>query len=257
MTAPLSAHEFWISPATYVIGSGEQVQADIRVGQNFAGPPYSFQPRLFERFDIVQGDVTTSVTGRLGDVPALTMSASKDGLAIIVHETGDNKLTYKEWPKFEKFVNHKDMAGVLKAHVDRGIRQENFEESYRRFAKSLVAIGNGEGSDREVGLRTEIIAKKNPYTEDLVEMEVQVLLDGSPRPDAQIELFVKDPEGSVEIELYRTDSTGHGRFPIEPGYEYLVDAVAMEPLENNDPDAGPVWVSLWASLTFAVPPQTQ
>lgn len=253
LAAPLSAHEFWISPVNYVISPQGQVQADIRVGQNFNGPAYSYQERLFERFDVVTNTGLIPVEGRTGDVPAMSFDALPEGLAIIVHETGDNRLTYKEWAKFKKFVDHKDMQGVLDTHLERGIPQEDFRELYRRYAKSLVAIGNGEGSDQRVGLRTEIVALKNPYSGPISEMEVEVLLEGEPRKQAQIELFVKDPNGDVTIELYRTDDLGRGKFPVQSGHEYLVDAVAMEPLENDDPEKGPVWISLWAALTFLVP----
>jgi len=246
------AHEFWISPVTYAIEPGEQAEANLRIGQNFIGPAYSYQTRQFERFEVLQDGVATLVNGRLGDVPAMAMEGLQDGLAIVVHETVDNTLTYKEWAKFKKFVDHKDL-GVLDDHVARGIRTEDFKEDYRRFTKALIAVGSGAGADQEVGMQTEIIALNNPYTEALDEMAVKVLLDGAPRPDAQVELFVRDTKGEIEVLLYRTDANGISRFPVNPGYEYLVDAVTMETLPNSDPDDGAVWRSLWAALTFKMP----
>ncbi len=252
-TSAATAHEFWISPITYVIQPGEQAEAHLRVGQGFIGPAYSYQTRQFERFEVVQGETITPVEGRLGDVPAMKMDGLQDGLAIIVHETVDNSLTYKEWAKFEKFFTHKAMTRVPSAHDARGIRRENFKEDYRRFAKSLIAVGSGEGADRNMGLQTEIIALNNPYTEDLSEMAVKVLLNGEPRANAQVELFVRDTAGEIDVQLYSTDAEGIGRFPVKPGNEYLVDAVAMEALPNDDPDEGAVWRSLWAALTFKLP----
>jgi len=38
---------------------------------------------------------------------------------------------------------------------------------------------------------------------------------------------------------------------VRPGYAYLADAVVLRPLVP-DTDKGPVWESLWASLSFAV-----
>jgi len=154
MTGPVVSHEFWISPKTYVIENGAEMQADIRVGENFRGSAYSYNPKRFERFDLVMGDTSASVEGRLGDTPALSASATQDGLAIIVHETTDSVLTYKEWAKFEKFAKHKDFLPVLDDHIARDLPQDRFSERYRRFAKSLIAVGNGAGADREIGLRT-------------------------------------------------------------------------------------------------------
>jgi hypothetical protein len=43
---------------------------------------------------------------------------------------------------------------------------------------------------------------------------------------------------------------------VQPGMEYLVNAVTLEPVEPSGED-GAEWRTLWASLTFAVPrPET-
>ncbi len=249
------AHEFWISPQSYLIKRGEQVKADLRVGQNFEGAAYSFRPSGFETFNIVADDRVFKVPGRLGDIPALQLETPADGLLVVVHETKDNSLTYTEWPKFVKFAEHKAFPTTLEDHEARGISKEKFVERYRRYAKSMVAVGDGAGNDRQVGMKTEIVALANPYTDAITEMPIQVFLDQEPRVDAQIEVFEKSPDDVVEISLYRTNNQGIANIPVKPGFEYLFDAVAMIPLENSDPDKGPVWWSLWAALTFLVPEQ--
>ncbi|SFR34828.1 DUF4198 domain-containing protein [Litoreibacter janthinus] len=247
------AHEFWISPEVYETPKGGEIQAHLRVGQEFGGASYSFNPNQFERFDLVAGDQVIPVTGRLGDTPALGMTSPADGLITIVHETGDNILTYKEMEKFEKFAKHKDFEWAVTRHMERGLPTDRFMERYRRYAKSLVAVGDGAGADREVGLKTEIVALANPYTDTVDQFPVKVLMDGKPRVNAQIELFDKAPDGEVTITLYRTDADGIGTFPVSRGHEYLVDAVALLPLEEGDATKYPVWSSIWASLTFKVP----
>lgn len=236
-----------------MIPKGGEVQAQLRVGQEFGGASYSFNPNRFERFDLVMGDQVTPVTGRLGDTPALNMTTPRDGLLTIVHETGDNILTYKSMEKFVTFAKHKDFEWAVQSHTERGLPTDRFMERYRRYAKSLVAVGDGAGADREVGLKTEIVALANPYTDKMNVFPVKVLLDGKPRADAQIELFDKDPDGEVEITLYRTNADGIGSFPVSAGHEYLVDAVELLPLDEGDPTKYPVWLSVWASLTFIVP----
>ncbi|MFY0693039.1 MAG: DUF4198 domain-containing protein [Paracoccaceae bacterium] len=250
---PLKAHEFWISPETYMIPESNRIEAHLRVGQEFKGPSYSFQTRQFDRFEIFMGDTAIAVEGRLGDVPALNMAAPGDGLAVLVHETIDLQLAYREWQKFVNFAEEKGFPEVLEAHKARGLPETDFVELYRRYAKSLVAIGSGGGADRRVGLKTEIVAAANPYTDALASLPVQVFLDDTPRANAQITLFDRAPDGTVTKSLHSTDDTGFADLPISRGHEYLVDAVAMEPLENEDPEAGGVWRSLWASLTFKVP----
>jgi len=201
-------------------------------------------------------DAATEVTARIGDNPALSMQAPAEGLVVVVHETSDNGLTYTQFAKFEKFVAHKDLKDAIANHDKRGISREKFVETYRRYAKSLIGVGHAKGFDRAQGLKTEIVALANPYTDALGEMPVQVLLDGAPRADAQVELFERDADGKVEITLHRTDSAGNATFPVKPGHAYLVDAVVLEALPNDVAEDGPVWKTHWAALTFAVPPLT-
>ncbi len=231
------------------------MQANLRVGENFKGSAYSYNPKRFERFDLIQNGQSSPVEGRLGDTPALSVTAQADTLAVIVHETTDSVLTYKEWAKFEKFATHKDFLDVLDAHVARGLPQDRFSERYRRFAKSLVAIGSGVGEDVEVGLRTEIVALANPYRVTADSLPLRVLYEGAPRAGVQLELFERAPDGTVEVTLHRTDDLGEVEIPIKRAHSYLADAVAMIPLEAQDPMTEPVWYSLWAALSFAVPEQ--
>lgn len=248
-----SAHEFWIEPHQFQIAAGDPLVADIRVGENLKGPAFNYIPPRFSRFDIVMGDVTVAVDGRAGDKPALDMPVPDQGLAVVVHVTTNSRLTYTEWDKFVNFCTHKDFTQVIDRHLERGLPQDKFREIYSRHAKSLIAVGDGKGSDQEVGLVTEIVALANPYSDDLSRgMPVKVLYNGMPRSDTQVEVFARLPDGTVNVAQYRTDADGVAVLPVDSGVMYLVDAVVMRELEQTEP-TDPVWESLWASLTFMVP----
>lgn len=248
------SHEFWISPESYTVNPGESIVADIRVGAEFSGAPSAFIPDRFERFDLIKGGNVRAVTGRMGDRPALNMPAGTQGLLVVVHETKDSKLTYTSWEQFAEFVGHKNFDGVLEQHQARDLPDQGFSERFRRFAKALISVGEGEGKDSDVGMRTEIIALKNPYTDDLaVGLPLRVLFEGLPRVNAQVEVFSKTATGLTNTATYQTNDQGEVTIAVKPGTEYLVDAVVMLPLENQDADKGAVWESLWASLTFRIP----
>lgn len=252
--APVTAHEFWIDPAAFQIDSGENLVADLRVGQNFSGSAYSYIPNNFKQFYVAIGDATFPVEGRMGDRPALNMPAPATGLAVVVHQTTVNKLNYSEWEKFQNFVKHKAFDGLPQAHLDRGLPQAGFQESYDRYAKSLIAVGEGRGMDRAVGLETEIVALANPYTDDLGDgLPVKVLYQGAPRANAQVEIFDRPPQGDVVVTTTRTDDSGVATIPVQAGHTYLLDAVVLRDTGTDVPETGPVWHSLWAALTFAVP----
>ena len=249
----VQAHEFWIDPAAFSVRPGTALVADIRVGEMLEGPAYSYIPPNFTRFDIVLGDTVIPVEGRAGDRPALNQPVAGDGLAVVVHATRNYRLTYRDWNKFVAFVTHKDFAWALEQHAARGLPQTGFAETYSRHAKSLIAIGDGAGQDRVVGLETEIVALANPYTDGMTDgLPVRVLYQGQPRAGSQVELFENAPDGTVEARLYRTDANGIARLDVKPGFSYLADHVVLRAVEP-EADGAPVWESLWASLTFAVP----
>lgn len=252
--AMAKAHEFWLTAEDYTIASEDTLRVGLRIGSEMKGSSLIYLPKDIARFEVIQGDTPRPVEGRMGDNPALVMEGLTEGLAIVVHETMDSTLTYTDFGVFQRFVAHKDFPTALADHAARGLPEKNFRETYRRHAKSLVAVGQGAGADRAVGLAIEIVALANPYTDDLTGgLPVLVLLDGTPRVDVQVELFQTAPDGTVTITKHRTDAEGKALLPMQPGMEYLVDNVVLRRLPNDDPVAGPVWHSDWASLTFRTP----
>jgi hypothetical protein len=71
--------------------------------------------------------------------------------------------------------------------------------------------------------------------------------------DAGGRLF-RDADDAVSVTITRTDEKGHAAIPVSAGMEYLLDAVVLREVAGATTVAdGPVWETLWASLTFAVP----
>ncbi len=257
LAAPIaSAHEFWIEPPEFQVENDVPFTADLRNGQLYEGTRQSFFADRNTRFEVIIGDEIVPITGRMGDRPAIQLPApAQDGLMILAHEAAPSTLTYKEWPKFMKFVEHKDFTEAQAIHTKRGWAKEGFKEVYTRHSKSLVAVGDGEGSDRELGLVTEFVALENPYAADFDgTMDVALFYNSAPRVDAQIEIYERDAEDTVTVTITRTDEAGRAAIPLVAGMEYMLDAVVLRPVQSaTTVEAGPVWETLWASLTFAVP----
>ncbi|MFV1593146.1 DUF4198 domain-containing protein [Phaeobacter sp. JH20_36] len=257
------AHEFWIAPEKYQVKLGASVQADLRNGQFFSGSRLAYFDRNIARFEIWDQLGAHPYAGRMGDMPALQLEPPAEGLLVVVHETTPDTLTYKTWEEFAKFAAHKDFADIKSRHAARNLPDAGFAERYTRHAKSLVAVGNGAGADRATGLLTEFVARANPYTDDLTAgLPVELLFEGTARPDAQIEVFERSPDGNVAVTLTRSDSQGRATIPVKSGHVYLLDAVVLRSLdaEAGASDDGatkrgpiPVWQTHWAALTFAVP----
>ncbi|MEM1235521.1 MAG: DUF4198 domain-containing protein [Pseudomonadota bacterium] len=249
LASPIAAHEFWIDPESHVIAPGQSAVANIRVGESFKGLAQSYFTRGTERFDVIMNGEIVDPEPILGDRPALNAQLPGEGLAIVVYETTDSRLTYTDWQKFVNFVEHKAFDGALERHVERQLPETGFVETYRRYAKSLIAVGDGVGEDVVVGLETEIVAMANPYTDDMsAGLPVRVMLRGEPRANAQVETYSRGPDGVIRVTLTRTDDEGIARVPAVPGYAFMVDAVVLEEREGDA-----VWHSMWANLTYAVP----
>ncbi|MEM7377244.1 MAG: DUF4198 domain-containing protein, partial [Pseudomonadota bacterium] len=178
---------------------------------------------------------------------------AETGLGILVVQSETQRLRYPNWVKFQNFIDHKDFDLTQAEHVARGHPPADFRERYRRFAKSLVGVGDAVGADRRIGLEIELVALSNPYVDDLANgLHVQAFLGDAPRADVQIELFEKRADGEVVTTLHRTDHAGVALLPVQAGHSYLVDTVHLRPAPPGSKE-GVVWQTLWASLTFAVP----
>ncbi len=255
VTTPVAAHELWIEPLAYQIGADQRLEANIVNGEEFEGVILSFLPRNIENFVVFAGETAKRVDGRPGDKPALNQAPLAEGLNIIAYQARVATLNYANWEKFQKFVDHKDLGDIRPLHDARGLPEGDFDEVYGRYSKSLIGVSDAVGSDRRIGLETELVALTNPYTDDLSDgMRVQLHYRNELRGNEQIEVFEKAPDENVTITLYRTDENGIGIFPVKPGHSYMVDAVVLrEPSEALAAETGAVWQTLWANLTFAVP----
>ena len=225
-------------------------------GEEFEGINLGYFERDTVRFETVFDGQITAAKSRSGDRPALSMDApSQDGLLSVVYETKPSKLTYKEWPKFQKFAAHKDFKTAEADHIANGWPKEGFRESYTRHAKALIAVGSGAGMDRTVGMATEFTALTNPYAPDFAgEMRVLLTYSAAPRTDAQVEVFARGPDQTVTITLHSTDAAGIATITVIKGHTYLFDAVVLRPAPDamKEPN-NPLWETLWAALTFHVP----
>lgn len=246
-------HEFWIDPVAHQVAAGDRIEANLRVGEAYEGSAFAYIPRSIRRFDYAYQGEIRPVEGTVGDRPALALTTEGEGLLVAIHATQDQHITWSAWEKFVSFLEHKDLTWGLAEHDARGLSRENVRERYSRYAKSLIAVGDGTGEDIRTGMVTEIVALENPYTGDMSDgLDIRALYNDEPLQDVQIEVFRKAPDGTVEITTERTDDDGRATIPVMPGHRYMLDTVVLRPLEMTE-EGDPSWETLWANLTFEVP----
>ena len=257
-SAGASAHEVWLEPENWVVAEQEPVTARLRNGEYFKGIELIWNDRSVVRAERWDNLGVQPIAGRLGDRPALATTAERDGLLTLLYKSSINTVDYTEYDKFAEFLAEKGYEAILQQHAARRLPQAPIREAYSRYAKALVAVGSGQGADAPRGLEIELVALSNPYTSDPdAEMRFQAVYQGKPLADNQVTIFAKAPDGTVETSYRTTDDAGTVSIDTVPGHAYLIDTVLVR--EPNRAVAartrGAVWESLWASLTFRVPPR--
>ncbi len=250
VAVPAAAHEYYLLPDDFIARQGEPVAVRHRLGQRFDGSEMAFIDQWNVRSEVWQGATMREIRGVSGDRPALTVTPAGPGLLAVVHQS-DHSIASFGWEKFRDYVVKEGMNAIPEAHDARGLSREGkVREAYARFAKTLVAVGDGAGADESRGLKIEIVALENPYTFDpAAPLPVQVLFDGAPLPGVMIKVFTAiDSEHSARIV---TDTNGRAAIPPAGAGPYLLNAIHMvAPVSPEEKAQGADWESFWATLTF-------
>lgn len=248
----VSAHEFWIEPIKFEIAKGDNLRAHVKVGQMMDGETYSFFPGNFERFELTAGGTTQPVANRFAQSPAVDQPASQSGLNILTYQSKASVLTYTERNKFESFLKNEGIEWVLAEHKRRGLPEVGFVELFKRYAKSLIKVGDGAGQDQLMGMPIEWLLETNPYTDKGDAVTAQLIYQGKPFAGSFVTVFIQR-NGEVTKTAYRTDENGRVRIPKGAGGVFLVNAVQMiQPDAAQANGSGAVWMSLWASTTYEI-----
>ena len=259
---PAQGHEFWIETEDWHIAPQEDMRFSLRIGSDFSGFQHVYMPHKFTRFEVTTPQSIQAVEGRIGDrpagqIPARQIKAGGEGLYLIRHETTAETVSYADMEKFAGFAQEKGLSDAVRGHQVRGLPRHDFTEIYYRYAKGLIAVGGGAGDDQKLGMDVEITALQNPYHLEGDELPLQLSRDGEVWPHVKVTVFARPlEEGEEEAvlkETYYADAKGQVSITTRRGFAYLVDAVALEPVQPDDNNKGAVWLTRWASLTFARP----
>ena len=259
LSVTVIAHEYWFEPLNFHIQPGEKLMAHEKVGSNFKGNHYSYLPSSYDFLNLTINNETRPVQSRIGDLPAINEVINQEGLLIISATTTASHLSYEKAEKFRSFLHNQGNEWVLAKHHQRGLPDKGFSESYRRFPKTLVKVGNGKGQDKPLGLLFEWVIETNPYTTKEGPIKAQLLWKGKPMVHKWVNIFNrvfknknKRVENSTLIKTHlTTDKNGRIEIPRAGGGIFLISAVNMiEPSKKEFEESGAVWESLWASSVY-------
>lgn len=250
--SPVTAHEFWIEPHDFSVDANTQIQADLRVGQDFKGDAFPFIPSRFAAFKSYDSLGEKDVDGVTGNLPALAMTPRTEGLSIFTYVSAGERIRFREWDKFAAYLELEGLTSIPARHDARGLDRDDIRELYTRCAKTLVSVGEDTTEqDRATGMRLELVAGDNPMKlTPGADMSFTLLWEGEPLADTQVALFKKgeNPDSATRT-LTRTDENGQARFTLPATGTYMAASVHMieAPADRNAD-----WDSYWASLTFGM-----
>lgn len=246
---PSTAHEFWLDPVNYTPKVGASVPIVQRTGINFAGDSYPFERKMSQRFAIVDGRGERAIKAVEGDDPAAEPKVPNAGLSIVVYQRAADVVVHETLERFTEIVGIEGLEHIATQHRDLNLPATGIKETYARYAKALLKVGNASGTDRAVGLPFELILEADPYALSAsAVLPIRALLDGKPVANVLIKAFNRaDPNMPRQA---RTDDDGRVQLTGVPAGEVLVSGVTM--MRAADPTIA-LWTSLWASLTFKRP----
>ena len=245
----LISHEMWLDTTTFQQSVGKDIQISLKNGQMFQGAGLSYFKSRFSDFYYISNEQKIEIESRMGDTPAATISLNTNGLLTGVYVSKKSTITYKSIDKFANFVSEKGEDWVIQKHGELKFPKNNFKEEYYRFSKILIGVGDASGSDKNVGLKHELVALTNPYIiSSSDKFLVQLLFNNEPQKNRRITIFERDIENKVNIRTTLTNSNGIGKFEVTEGHDYLLDNVILELNDNSEDNV--FWKSYWAALTF-------
>jgi len=238
------AHDLWVEPGVHEVNDGEKVKVRLRVGHEDDVEEVPRKPDRIVRFVAVGPKKSVEVAGEAGDRPAGEVELTGPGTHVLVYQSNHAYIELK--PRaFERYLKHEGLEGIIERRGRRSEREVPGRESYARYAKALVRVGDEDaGFARRVGLALEITPTKSPFSEGSATFRVE--FRGKPLPDARVDLMRL--EGLKTVDFERTNEAGEVELQVPGPGRWLVAMTHMIPAAE---DVRGDWESYWATLLFA------
>ena len=201
--------------------------------------------------DISKLNNKLKIKGRLGDIPALNIKKAFKGLNVIQVESVTQYVEYEKLVKFEIFTREKGYPNLAQNHKENNY-PENFFESYKRYAKSLISVENFDGKDIDTNMDFELIFLDNPL-KNLNESK-RILLEYKNKILADHKVSIMSlNNGYFRKEYVRTNKGGYFDYLFKENTKYLIESVVIIEGSNKKKDNYAKWHSLWTSYTLKTP----
>ena len=246
----LPAHDFWIEPSAFRPRVGETVSLRFRVGEHFRGDAIPRDPNRIISFEHYGPSASGTIPGLAGFGPAGLLQLKAPGLHLVAYQSTSSFVELDAEP-FESYLRDEGLERIIEERKRLGESGKPGTEFFARCVKSLLKLGEDgpkHGFDRVLGFPVELVPDNDPYSLDRGgKFSVRLLREGKPLNGTLVVAYA-DADPSQPLKG-RTDDEGRVTFMLNHVGPWLIKAVHMERIEDDEAD----WQSWWASLTFEAP----
>jgi len=100
---------------------GEEVEIDFRVGQKLVGDALPYLEHRMADLWVAEQTSLGRLSPRLGDRPALKVTAQAAGPMIVGYQSVPSQLTCNGFKKFKTFVEQEGLDHLADRHIARGL----------------------------------------------------------------------------------------------------------------------------------------
>jgi uncharacterized GH25 family protein len=245
-------HEFWIQPTSMHFTPGELLTIQLMHGERFHGDPVPVNLSQIQRYELLyHSDETDRV--RALDMSEISYTRPRAAGVVVYESKHYTNLLHAE--HFEAYLHEEQLHHIVDERVQRDESHLPGREIYSRCAKSILLPNNdskkSDDVDFEVGLPLEVVIQDiELITESSNTAEravhAKILFRGKPIQSIRaVAVDAADPTTLVELE---TDENGQIMFSTTVASQWMITALHIERIDNEDAD----WESFWSSLTLIV-----
>lgn len=240
-------HDLYLMPQKFQAAVGESLLLSVHTGDSFPQSEHGVDPQRLSSLPVLP-EGSWRILGKATHATVPLKTAGGQAFAVW---TKPRMLTL-EAGKFEAYLKEEGLRGSIELRQQTGEATKMGREMYAKFAKTYVVAGEHGGNFKQVlGLKIEFVPQADPASlKPGDELPVQVLFDGAPLADVQVELaFSTSPVAKGQHSIIgRTDKAGMIKARIPAAGRARLHCVQMERVSAATHE----WESFWASFTFEV-----
>ena len=248
---PAGAHDLWLVADSPSVAEGAPLRLKAATGMQFPESLSAVAPDRVDAFWVVDAaGERHEVTGARADGKLLRADVQLDAPGVALAALAIKPRTLElAAAEFNEYLEHDGLPQVLEHRRARGELEIDARESYAKYAKAIVTVGEDGSRDlatRPAGLRIEIVPLRDPGGVGAgEELPVQVLFEG--RPLEGVYVYALAPGADAYVDGHRTNEDGRAAVQLPSGGLMSLHCIHMRP--HADPELAD-WESFFATVSF-------